>query len=341
MRKDKGRRKSKKKGVSEVGKSFTSQAGWPWGLAVLGVALAAVLLSSCRTNPETDQNVGNNRLYYERLPSLVVQKQIAQGQVFWGEKVEQFRQALKYNLVEFEPAGLAMADKVPFNIRRPMPNFPVLPKENFPDEESWRQAYRSLVEHHKKSEAEIQKQVGSWYREVLDWPDRDYTLEEMFLVRGGWLRFDMNKDGTIDLEVPVSVSFQDAVAIFYRKAGRYPTSTLEMISVLYPASEMQGKSEQEIFAELAPYFNPFTAELRSFYTNSEPDNPQPGDVFMHLFTPQELAAVNPDRPTGPISLASNRKEAEGTNVWFYKMYGENGQLLELLPFIRYSQKSGL
>ncbi len=296
---------------------------------------------SCRSGSEGSSSTTASRFFFEQLPSLMVQRQIAQGKVFWGEKVEEFKQALKYNLIEFEPAGLAMEEKIPYNIRRPNPNFPTLPKENFPDEESWRQAYQSLVERHRKEEARIQQRIGSWYREVLGWPDRDYTLEEMFLVKGGWLRFDMDGDGRADMEVPVTVSFNDAVAIFYRKTGRYPNSTLELISILNPPSQMRGKSQREIFAELAPFFNPFTAELRNFYTRSEPANPKPGDVFMHLYTAEELAAINPNRPSGPVALASSSKEQEGTNVWFFKMYGENGQLLALLPFIKYNKLSGL
>ncbi len=255
--------------------------------------------------------------------------------LFWQEKVSEFRDLLASSdwWIEANFHGP--------NARRPeiYDHYGVSPAA-IPDPELFKQAFEQRKREMAETEKEFQSKVGSWYQLTWDWPDREYTPEEKFLIAGGRLFIDKDRDGRADLEIRAMASPFTDVPYFLRDVGRYPTSAIELMAKLYPKERYQDRSEEEIYRVVAGYLNPFTGKLRRFFCDSrEPADPQPGDVFMHRLTPGEMEALGIDT-SGPDPY-SPPDEQPSKFVWYYKLYGWNGLILDLKPFIQFNSKLGL
>ena len=255
--------------------------------------------------------------------------------IFWQGKVNEFRELLVTADWWIEPNYHGP------NARRPeIYGYYGVNPQALPDPQVFEEAFQLRKREMVSLEKDFQAKVGEWYQITWDWPDRDYTPEEKFLVAGGRLFIDKNRDGRADLEIRAMASPFTDVPYFLRDVGRYPTSAIELMAKRYPKERYQDRSEEEIYRVVAGYLNPFTGKLRRFFSDSqEPSDPEPGDIFMHRLTPGEMEALEIDT-SGPDPYHPP-DEQPSKFVWYYKLYGWNGLILDLKPFIQFNAKLGL
>jgi len=296
------------------------RSGWNVLLGMLLVTLLLTGLVGCDNLATQSSGEGSSPLGSKLSAS--------QNRSFWQEQINQFSSLLASSDWWVEVDTSDPRWMVPSHIRAS--DFPVT------DPAMAEAVKQNYIKMRKEAEASHQPLIGNWYQLYPSWPGRLYSEQEKYLAHGGKLHIDHDRDGKAELVIQGGgPPFYD-VPRFLRDVGRYPTDALDILAYLYPADRYSQYSQEDIFGVVSRFFNPFTGKLRSFYTAAaEPADPQPGDIFMHRYTPDELEAIGftpgPD-PTSPPD------EQPSDKVWFYKLYGWDGLILDLKPYIRFNKK---
>ena len=286
------------------------------GVSVLVFTALLLIFTSCNTTTSQEKSPADLR------SDLVMSPQ--ESRAFWQQKVSEFSELLAGSDWWIEARTVNPQGMVPSHISGS--KFPI------DDPELARQVSENYIQMRKRLETKQQPVLGPWYQLYPHWPERLYTDKETFLVYGGKLYIDSDRDGSAELTLEVAGSPYDYVPVFVRRVGRYPADALDMLSRLYNDRKFLKLSDQAIFSIVAAYLNPYTGKLREIYTEAaEPADPQPGDIFMHRYTASEIEAIN--STPGVVSSA----ESQPSNLWYYKLYGWDGLILDLRPYIEYAE----